>query len=291
MADSNLNQSEERLSTHWMQSIDWSQGFSLAKPARFDREAFDPFGVGAAQCRVLEAGKFIGDTRRGGSCNVNQVSWIAHCHGTHTESISHIVDELIVAFQVIPNRPLRARVVSVSPCSLEQSHETYDGRCDTADQVITRGALLEAWNQVIMANAQIEGQVEMEPGLIEALVIRTGWIQASDAASSQNDFSPYFTNEAMRWIVDQGITHLLVESASVDRLEDDGRLINHRIFWQVNAGEKSIETRSRIDATITELIAPPAQVTDGDYALMLSVIPWELDAAPSQPILFRIRVE
>ena len=61
------------------------------------------FGAPACTSTTLEGEGFIGDTRRGGSCNVNQLSIIPHCNGTHTESIAHIVDDLIPVSSAIKN--------------------------------------------------------------------------------------------------------------------------------------------------------------------------------------------
>lgn len=286
VSDSNNERSNKQHRRAWFKSIDWSQGFSLARSARFDRDILDPFGVGAPQTVVLQAGSFLGDTRRGGSCNVNQVTWIPHCHGTHTESISHIVDELVPAYWVVPDRPIRARVVTMTPCQLNATHETYAGRHQDTDLVLTQQALAAAWNRVQSLRPSAEPDADTDLVPIESLVVFTGWNQACEPTNAGSAPSPFFTNEAMRWLVEQGIQHLLVEAASVDRLEDDGQLLNHRIFWQVATGEKTIGIDSRRGASITELIERPASTPDGDYAMILSVLAWPLDAAPSRPNLF-----
>ncbi|MDA8564207.1 hypothetical protein N9L06_07140, partial [Mariniblastus sp.] len=109
-----------------------------------------------------------------------------------------------------------------------------------------------------------------------ALIIRAG---SGDA---------FFTNEVMATIVEVGFKHLLVDLSSVDRLDDDGLLSNHRIFWNVEAGCREANKKSRLTHTITELISVPEDVTDGPCLLSIQVPAIESDAAPSRPMLYPI---
>jgi arylformamidase len=70
-------------------------------------------------------------------------------------------------------------------------------------------------------------------------------------------------------------------------LMDDGKLLNHRVFWNVNPGSFEVNKNSRINSTITELIYVPNEVPDGEYLLNLQIAPFNSDAAPSRPVLFR----
>ena len=42
------------------------------------REGPNAFHLGAAQYRTVEAGSFVGDTQRGGSCNVEDITFNPH---------------------------------------------------------------------------------------------------------------------------------------------------------------------------------------------------------------------
>ena len=86
-----------------------------------------------------------------------------------------------------------------------------------------------------------------------------------------------------------GFKHLLVDVPSIDRLFDQGKLLNHRIFWNVEQGSFEMTAATRLNSTITELIYVPNDITDGEYVLNLQIAPFEADAAPSRPILFRTR--
>ncbi len=82
----------------------------------------------------------------------------------------------------------------------------------------------------------------------------------------------------MRHIVKLGVQHLLVDFPSVDKV-DDAKLINHHIFWAKNARKK----------TITELVYVPNNAKDGSYLLNLQVAAFEADAAPSRPVLYKVK--
>jgi hypothetical protein len=92
----------------------------------------------------------------------------------------------------------------------------------------------------------------------------------------------------MRAIVAAGIEHLLVDTPSIDRTHDGGRLTTHRIFWGMAEDNRPAATRRR--ATVTEMIFVPAAVADGLYALALHLPPFVTDAAPSRPLLYPLEV-
>ena len=68
---------------------------------------------------------------------------------------------------------------------------------------------------------------------------------------------------------------------SVDKEKDNGQLLAHKAFWDVNGN-------IRKEATITEFIYVPNKVEDGSYILNLQIAPFENDATPSKPILYKI---
>lgn len=123
------------------------------------------------------------------------------------------------------------------------------------------------------------------PGLLkkvkptEALIIRT---LPNPLAKKTRNYSkvtpPYISAEGMIEIVKLGVRHLLVDFPSVDKV-DDTKLTAHRIFWAIEAKKK----------TITELVYVPAKVKDGAYLLNLQVAAFEADAAPSRPVLYKVK--
>jgi hypothetical protein len=68
---------------------------------------------------------------------------------------------------------------------------------------------------------------------------------------------------------------------SVDRESDEGKLAFHHAFWNVPENPN--------DKTITELIYVNDEITDGLYILEMQMAPFENDASPSRPVLYKIQ--
>ncbi len=96
----------------------------------------------------------------------------------------------------------------------------------------------------------------------------------------------------MKFLLGCGVQHLLIDVPSVDREEDEGMLASHSTFWNFDRGKEPNEKGKETDTpppstrTITELCFIPDQVADGLYLLDLQVAPFQLDASPSNPILY-----
>ena len=235
----------------------------LSIPLRFDAPQPNAYGVEPATATACEYDDLVGDTRRGGSCNFERVTLIPHCNGTHTECVGHITNERISIRDCLQDVLIPAVLVSVEP-----------EKFDTDDSVITRASL-----QAAIADKSVRGPT--------ALVVRTLPNDTSKLSRvyDEKNIPPYFAEDAMRLIVERGFKHLLVDLPSIDRLFDDGKLANHRIFWTVAPDGFEINGGTRINSTITELIYVPDEVGDGEYMLNLQIAPFESDAAPSRPIL------
>jgi kynurenine formamidase len=244
---------------------DLSKPIDISIPLRFDGPQPNAYGVERATAAACEYGTLVGDTRRGGSCNFERVTFIPHCNGTHTESVGHITHERISIRSCLNDVLVPALLVSMEP-------EHIDG-----DRVITRGGLEAAIRCF-----------EFDP-LNAALVVRT--LPNSDdklsAVYDGENLPPYFASDAIELIVESGFKHLLADLPSIDRLFDEGKLANHRIFWNVEPGKFEVSPDTRVGSTITELIYVPNSVEDGEYVLNLQIAPFEMDAAPSRPLLMR----
>lgn len=103
------------------------------------------------------------------------------------------------------------------------------------------------------------------------------------------DPAAFFSNEAIEYIVEMGFRHLLVDLPSIERMFDDGKLSNHRIFWKIEQGSFELKENSRVHSTITEMIYVPNEVEDGEYILNLQIASFASDAAPSRPIIFPVK--
>lgn len=243
--------------------VDLDRPLSLAIPLRFDGPQPNFFGAPEASARPWSSDGFIGDTRHGGGCNVDEIRLVPHCNGTHTETVGHILDTAHPVFGALTQGLMPAALISaaVDP--------------EGSDRVITRDALAGA-----MAGAG--------PGDAAALVIRT---LPNDPAKKSMvygdaDPPPYFTREAMSYLAGGATRHLLVDLPSIDPMHDDGRLANHRMFWNVPPGAREAAPDTRLDRTITEMIFVDDDIADGLYLLNLQAPAFDAHAVPSHPVIY-----
>ena len=246
--------------------IDLGSPIDISIPLRFGGPQPNAFGVETATSAAGEYGSLIGDTRRGGSCNFERITLIPHCNGTHTECVGHITNARISVLDRLQDVFVPSILISVSP-------EFYG-----EDLVISEMQIDNALNR-IASGGDFMGS---------ALIIRT---LPNDTSKLERNYDedyipPYFTEGAIRMIVLNGYTHLLVDLPSIDRLFDEGKLLNHRIFWNVEPGSFETKAETRMNATITEMIYVPNDIPDGEYLLNLQLAPFASDAAPSRPVLF-----
>lgn len=247
----------------------------ISIPLRFNGPQPNAYGVEPARSEPVEAGDLIGDTRRGGSVNFEQYTFIPHCNGTHTECVGHITDERISIRECLRDVLISTMLVSITPVGAGEIDETCSTQYGSDDLVITRQSLELALSA---------GKVDLQ----KAIMIRTlpNDLGKLTRQYGDNSVPPYFTSEAMEFIVECGFSHLLVDMPSIDRIFDEGKLLNHRIFWNVEEGSRETNSNTRINSTITEMIYVPDEVTDGEYLLNLQIAPFDSDCAPSRPVLF-----
>ena len=197
---------------------------------------------------------FVGEVASGGSVNFRNVMFNPHGHGTHTECLGHITEE------IHPVDPLFRDQGAHFPCAVITV--TPESRGD--DLVIDEHALDE---------------LEVA-GWPPALVVRTLPNHISKQNRNWSNSNPaYFTVAFMLRLVECGVNHILVDLPSVDREVDGGRLEAHHAFWGLPNGP-------RPGCTITELVYVPQNAPDGLYLLHLGVAPFVNDASPSRPVLF-----
>ncbi len=228
--------------------VDLKSPMDISIPVSFGQKQLSAFGGAPATKETYTAGRFIGDVRCGGSCNCETYRFSPHLNGTHTECVGHITKKRIFVHAVAKESLIPAILLTVEP---------------EEDALITRGML---------------NKLDKNVGFLDGLVIRTLPNEKNKTTRNYNKIpSPYFSAEAMRYIAKLGVRHLLVDFASVDRM-DDVKLVNHRVFWAKNPLKK----------TITELVYVPDKVADGRYLLNLQVAAFDGDAAPSRPVLYRV---
>ncbi len=206
-------------------------------------------------------GDWVGKVSEGSSTNFNNIFFNPHGHGTHTECLGHITKEFYSINQCLKQFFFTAELISIEP-------ENLNG-----DLIITKHQIEKA----------LDGKTP------EAIIIRT--LPNSESKKHKNYSKtnpPYLSEEAAEFIRDIEIQHLLIDLPSVDREEDEGKLVAHKAFWNVkNVNE--LNSDARLDCTITEMIFVSEEILDGSYILNLQIASFENDASPSKPILYQIQ--
>jgi len=242
----------------------------------FNGDQPNAFGGEKALSKSCEAGNFLGDTRRGGSCNFEQITFIPHCNGTHTESIGHITHARISIHDCFKDSFIPATLITVKPEKALPSNENYAVDLNEEDNLITGKGLEKA-----LQNA--------DENFLDGLLIRT--LPNDESKKSRKYMEnppPFFSTEAIKFIREKGVKHLLVDMPSIDRTFDEGKLANHRIFWNVEPGSFEANEESLAANTITEMIFASDEIENGLYLLNLQIASFVADASPSRPILFKI---
>src|SRR4051794_40410675 len=195
------------------------RGVSLAIAVEFGAAGPRHFGVGAPESRPFAVGNFSGSVATGASANCSTLTLTPHCQMTHTESVAHLTREAGDAWRVVPRGLLPAVGVSVIPEPARESSESTDPQPWGTDVLISRRRLRAAWPMTRMVDPV-------------AAVIRT---LPNDAAKRSRDYTdlvpPYLTREAVEWLIEKRIEHLVLDVPSLDRTHDEGRMIGHRLFF------------------------------------------------------------
>lgn len=207
------------------------------------------------EMKPYQSGDFVGSVNAGAPVNFFNVSFNPHGNGTHTECMGHISPEHQSLNQELKQYHFIGRLVSVFWEKKEQ------------DQVIT------------LNNFQKEYGGELP----EALILRT---LPNDPEKLSKQYSgtnpPYLEVALVEYLVNKGVKHLLLDLPSVDREDDGGAILAHKTFWKY-------PTTERLDCTLTELIFVPNEIQDGLYLVNIQIAPFELDASPSKPVLYKMK--
>ena len=201
---------------------------------------------------VLE--NWTGSIKSGAAVNFNSIEFNPHAHGTHTECIGHISEDFFSINSCLKQFLFVAEVITVVPESRAE------------DLIISEKQL-----RYVIGNKKRE-----------AIVIRT-LPNTKEKLNRQysNTNPPFLSESAAIYLRSKGVKHLLIDLPSVDKEKDSGALKAHKAFWDFDGS-------MRLDATITELIYVPNSVGDGKYILNLLVAPFQNDASPSKPILYKL---
>lgn len=252
-----------------------SQPHCLAIPLNFHGAQPNHFGAPRAFSKTVEVGGFIGDTRRGGSCNVEEITLTPHCNGTHTESVGHIVSDDIAVASVLTGALIPSQLITLDWERAKGSVDSYRPNIEDEDKLITQKSLKDRLENV-------------DSSLLQAVIIRTlDNAELKKEATYNAEYQPpFFSTEAMKYLVARGVEHILVDFPSVDKMYDEGLLANHHLFWGVDEGTRTLTATSQPHKTITEMIFVENKIDDGSYLLSIQIPAFMSDAAPSRPAIY-----
>jgi len=261
-------------------NADFAQPLSIAIPLDFNGPQPSFYDAPAATARPYRESGFVGDTREGGSCNCEQLTFVPHCNGTHTECIGHVTDDRVAVTDRVRGGIALALLVSLHPVAASSTGEDSDPLPTASDLLVTAESLERAF--------------AAHPGPApRALVVRTLPCSAARLTQAYRGSAPapYLSRQAASWLVAHGIEHLVLDLPSADRADDQGRLTAHRLFFGLPAGGRHAHDAVRPDVSITELAWVAPTIRDGWYMLDLQIPAFLTDAAPSRPLLYPVHFE
>ncbi len=206
------------------------------------------------ECAPVRTDNFVGSTHEGSPVNFFNVRLNPHGNGTHTECVGHISTGGETINQSLKEFHFVAQLITIEPTP-------YDNGDDVIDEI---------------------DLTKVKKETIKALIIRT---TPNEKSKLTRDYSgtnpPYFSVECVEEIVRSGVHHLIVDLPSIDREEDDGKLSGHKKFWDFPHSDAA-------NRTISELVYIDDAIKDGLYLVNIQIPSFELDAAPSKIVLYRM---
>ena len=235
-------------------TIDLLQPLDISIPLKALKSNVNAWYIEEPKIEPVVLNDWIASVKEGASINFNNIQFNPHAHGTHTECVGHITEKVHSVNKHLKQFFFLGEVITVAPESQGE------------DMIISKKQL-----QFAIGNKKRD-----------ALVVRTiPNMREKTAFQYSNTNWPYFTKEAIELLVKKEIKHLLIDLPSIDKEKDDGVLAGHKAFW-------NIQGDIRFDATITEFIYVTNKIEDGTYFVNLQIAPFENDATPSKPILYKI---
>ena len=235
--------------------INLNEPIDISIPLSNDKNCTSAWYVEPMKLEPVVNGEWIGDVNKGGSVNFRNITFNPHGNGTHTECVGHISKEWVSINQCLKQFMFLAKLISVTPILTENK-----------DKVITKDQL-----QLAIGSDK--------PG---AIVIRTLPNETDKLSTQYSNTNPaYILQDAILYLNEIGVEHLLIDLPSVDRENDEGKLLAHHAFWQY-------PSNTQFHKTITEFIYVANSLDDGIYFLNLQIASFENDASPSKPILYKV---
>lgn len=241
---------------------DLSKPLDISMQLSTNKENSSAWYVNPIKIEPVKGDGFMGSVVLGGSVNFHDITFNPHGNGTHTESVGHIAKEIYSINKTLTKFHFLALVISVEPEVCAKN----EGTRKIGDKIISL--------------SQIKNAVGNHKP--EAILIRTNPNTQEKLTRQYSNSNPaYLCDKAAQFITENGIDHLLIDLPSVDKELDEGKLLSHKAFWKY-------PEKTQFHKTITEFIFVPDEIEDGEYVLNLQIAPFENDASPSKPTLYKL---
>ena len=245
--------------------------FDISIPLDFNGQQPNFYNVNKANVKPLKTDVISWSVKENAPCNVPEISLNIHCSSTHTESVGHLLSTGIDIGKIVGDILIPSLLITIEPELLEDN-EKYHVKIKKNEFVISKNILKDTIDKFSLFN-------------FKGLIVRTlpNSIKKKQFYYPDNPY-PFFTNDAIKYLNSLGIKHLFVDTPSIDRYDDDGILGNHRLFWNLgNTINDQLILNS--NKTITEFCYIKDVIKNGFYFVNLQLPHFQLDAAPSRPIL------
>ena len=242
--------------------IDPASSVCLAIPYEYNGSQPNFYNTPTGSATPFQQNNFVGEVKNNKGCNVMVINQNIHCTGTHTECASHILNQDIYIHDVLSPTFIQTKLISITPEKWTETDESYHCPVDNNDQVITKKKLIEKLHYPV-----------------DGLVLRTLPNHQGKLNRKYDSLNTAFlTTEAILYLDELNIKHLVIDLPSIDRTDDNGELGNHHHYF---------ERVPPFEKTITELAYIPDSVDDGSYFMLIEIPAMRLDASPSRPFLFK----
>lgn len=248
--------------------------FNINKPLRISntlkpKDNLTAWYVDQPKIEAVKGDGFIGDVSQGGSVNFRNVFFNPHGHTTHTECVGHISkDQNVFVTNTFKKYFFKSILISVMPTKKNIDDLLH---WEKGDKIVTKKSIKH----------EIDKQ-DIED--VEVVILRTLPNTTEKTSLNYSGTNPtYLHPEVMVYLKEIGITHFIIDQPSVDREEDGGLLQAHKVWWDY-------PEKTNFDRTITELAYIPNTIEDGSYIIDFQLMNIQNDAAPSNPVLYKIEL-
>ncbi len=248
--------------------INLNDGVSISIPVQFNKNEHPKFyDESDPEKQYYQSDGVKYDVNQDAGCSVPLIKMNIHCSGTHTETAAHVFKDSHLISDIANLNFIPTTLVTITP--EVNMNEKYHVPVDANDKMITKKILAK--------------HIDENTLFTDCMIIRT--LPNNEDKKNKNynkNYHPFFSNDAIHFLKENGVRHIVVDTPSIDRFDDGGQLANHKIFF--------MDQDSTINKnTITELAFIPDKCTDGKYFICIGTPNFKLDAAPSNPIIYKIK--